>query len=473
VSGSILAQALGIMLYPVIARTYSPADFGVFQLFLSISSIIAIVSCLSYNLSIMLPKKDEDSANIIVLCIFLLTISSIISGSIFVLFPVQIGSLLNAPQLSDYLIFVPVVVFLNGLFSVLNYWTSRRVRFGIIATARVVNSLSSRVMQIGVGMSRASPIGLISGYLAGYLLADFLMIRKMKSDLHLFNHISLKEIKRLAIRYKRFPIFSSWSQLTNTIALQLPPFMLVYFFSSTIVGYYSMANQMLFLPLALIGGATNQVFFQKASEMKNVTGSFKELLTDVHRRLISIGVFPTLVFMIIGEDLFSFFLGSNWHTAGIYAKIMAPWIFFRFIYFPISSIFDILEKQNVELYFNIAVVISIVVTLYIGGSYGNPVIALIFLSVIGILLWGSINFYILKLAEVRCIKEAKFLIKYICMAFVISSPLLVVKYLSLSIYAILIVAFALTFVYYLVLMYEDVRLRGKLYQVIRTIKNKF
>lgn len=152
---------------------------------------------------------------------------------------------------------------------------------------------------------------------------------------------------------------------------------------------------------------------------------------------------------------------------------MAPWIFFRFIYFPISSIFDILEKQNVELYFNIAGVVSIVVALYIGGSYGNPVIALIFLSVIGILLWGSINFYILRLAEVRCIKEAKFLIKYICMAFVISSPLLVVKYLSLSIYAILIVAFALTFVYYLVLMYNDVRLRGKLYQVIRTIKNKF
>lgn len=313
VSGSILAQALGIMLYPVIARTYSPADFGVFQLFLSISSIIAIVSCLSYNLSIMLPKKDEDSANIIVLCILLLTISSIVSGSIFVLFPVQIGSLLNAPQLSDYLIFIPVVVFLNGLFSVLNYWTSRRVRFGIIATARVVNSLSSRVMQIGVGMSRASPFGLISGYLAGYLLADFLMIRKMKSDLHLFNHISLKEIKRLAIRYKRFPIFSSWSQFTNTIALQLPPFMLVYFFSSTIVGYYSMANQMLFLPLALIGGATNQVFFQKASEMKNVTGNFKELLTDVHRRLISIGIFPTMVFMIIGEDLFSFF----WDPTGI------------------------------------------------------------------------------------------------------------------------------------------------------------
>lgn len=472
VSGSLLAQVFGIMLYPVIARIYSPADFGVFQLFLSISTIVTIFTCFSYEFSIMLPKDDEESANIVALCIILLTSTSIIIGSIFVLIPEKIGNLLNAPQLSAYLIFVPIVVFLSALFYVLNYWTSRRVMYGVIATARVVNSLSSKVTQIGIGLVRTSPAGLISGYFFGYLLADLCMLIKIRSDLHLFNNISLKNMRRLAIRYKRFPIFSMWSQLSNVISLQLTPFMLVYFFSSTVVGYYSMANQLLVLPLTLVGGAASQVFFQKASEVKNISGSLKTILSDVHRRLVSIGVFPMMIFMIIGDDLFSFFLGSNWYTAGIYAKIMAPWIFLRFIYAPISSAFNILEKQNVALCFNLAFVISIFVALYIGGNSGDPIIALALLSTTAVFLWGAADLYVLRMSDVGCIEEIKHLIEYIAIAFAISLPLIVVKYLSFSIYVIFIVSFAVTFAYYLVVMYKDTTLRRNLYATVKIIKNK-
>ncbi|MGM0771047.1 MAG: oligosaccharide flippase family protein [Halobacteriota archaeon] len=472
VFGSLMAQALGILLYPVIARIYSPADFGVFQLFLSISMIVTIFTCLSYELSIMLPKDDEDSANIVALCIILLTLMSLIIGSVFVLIPEQIGSLLNAPQLSGYLMFVPLIVFLNSLFFVLNYWTSRRVNYGVIATARVVNSLSSRVAQIGIGVVRTSPVGLIFGYLFGYLLADLLMLMKVRSDLNLFKKISLKDMRRLAIRYKRFPIFSVWSQITNVVSLQLTPFMLVYFFSSTVVGYYSMANQLLVLPLTLIGGATSQVFFQKASEVKNITGSLKNILGDVHRRLISIGVLPMIIFMVIGEDLFSFFLGENWYTAGIYAKILAPWIFLRFIYAPISSAFNILEKQNVGLGFNLAFVISIFTALYIGGSYGDPIIALTLLSTTAVLLWGTANLYILRISDVRCIEEIKNLAEYLGIAVAICLPLIVVKYLSLSVYVIFFVAFAVTFAYYMVVISRDPILKDQLYGILKTIKNK-
>jgi len=50
VSGSVIAQALGILLVPIITRLYSPADFGVFQLFIAISGILAVLSCFHINL---------------------------------------------------------------------------------------------------------------------------------------------------------------------------------------------------------------------------------------------------------------------------------------------------------------------------------------------------------------------------------------------------------------------------------------
>ena len=72
VTGSVVAQALGILLVPIITRLYSPGDYGVFQIFLSISGVLAVLSCLSYQLAIMLPEEDEDSANIVTLCFILI-----------------------------------------------------------------------------------------------------------------------------------------------------------------------------------------------------------------------------------------------------------------------------------------------------------------------------------------------------------------------------------------------------------------
>lgn len=466
-SGSMIAQFIGILLFPIISRIYSPSDFGVFQLFISISSILVIVSCFTYHLSIMLPKKDEDSANIVVLCLILLLISSVASGFIFIPFSDEIANILNASELADYLLLLPVIVFLSGLFIILNYWSSRKVRFGVVAKSRIANVLSSKLSQVGIGSFYPSPIGLLTGYFIGFLLANMIMLINLKSDMQYFKNVSVQNIKRLAIRYQRFPKYSMWSLLANTTSFQLAPFMLAYYFSSATVGYYSFANQILALPVSLIGGATSQVFFQKASEIKNNNGNFKKLVTEVHGKLISIGIFPLIVFMIIGENLFSFFLGSEWYTAGIYAKILAPWIFLRFIYSPISSVFDILEKQNMELVFNTMMICSIFVSLFIGGKLNNPILALVLLSCIGIILWGAANIYLLYISDVSLINEFKFFVKYLLLASLISTPLVVVKHFNGSLYTMMFFSFVLLIAYYIILIYQDVTLKTKLFKMIK------
>ena len=288
VSGSVIAQALGILLVPIITRLYAPGDYGAFQVFLSISSILAVLSCLSYHFAIMLPKEDEDSANIVTLCIVLVSIISVVSGGVFILFSGWVGDVLNTPGISQYLIFLPVVVFLNGLFVVVNYWLSRRVRFGALATGRVANSVSSKFVQIGTGVGSASPLGLILGLIAGYGAALLVMLRGIREDLSLFRKaVSFDGIKRMATRYKRFPLFTSWSTVANSVSLQVAPLMLASFFNPAIVGFYGMAHMIVNMPMSLIGSATGQVFFQKASEEMNRTGSVKTVVREVHQRLVS------------------------------------------------------------------------------------------------------------------------------------------------------------------------------------------
>lgn len=43
-SANVVAQAIGLLVYPILTRLYSPDDFGLFNLFLSIGGILVLCS---------------------------------------------------------------------------------------------------------------------------------------------------------------------------------------------------------------------------------------------------------------------------------------------------------------------------------------------------------------------------------------------------------------------------------------------
>lgn len=462
VSGSIVAQILGVILIPIVTRLYSPDDFGVYQLLLSITGILVIFSCLSYQLAIMLPKEDEDSASIVALCFILITLISIVSGSIFIVFSDWIGTMLNTPQISQYLIFLPFMVFLNGLFLAMTYWLSRRKRFGINATAQVVNSVSSRVVQIGFGLNYASPSGLIAGSIVSGIATLAVMFQQIKDDLPIFKRVTMKNIKNLAIRYKRFPIFTSWSNVANTISLSLPSFMLIYFFDPAVLGFYALANMVISMPMSMVGSATAQVFFQKVSEEKNRSESIKELVTEVHEKLIVIGIFPMIVLLIIAQDLFIFVFGPSWSTAGMYAMLLVPWLFLLFISSPLTSLISVFEKQNFDMIFQFALLLSRIVTLYIGGMSGNPVFAIFLFSITGAIFCGIINYVILKWSEVSIKDDVIRNAKNILLAVIVSLPLVLVKIFFPVQFILFATAAVVTIIYYSIVIFKDPQLKGYL-----------
>ncbi|MDG6250522.1 oligosaccharide flippase family protein, partial [Methanocalculus sp.] len=325
-SATALAQLLGILLIPFITRLYAPADFGVNQIFVSTVLIIGAISCLSYELSIMLPKTDREAAHIVVFCFSLIVIISSIAGIAFWVFSDFIEKALNVPGFSRFVFLLPFGIFFYGSTLVLSFWLSRRTRFGTIAVSKVASSISNKVVQIGFGLISASPLGLIAGSLANNVVYGITMLKGIRNDLKFFQHVSFGEMKALAMRYIKFPIFSSGSTLANVASVNVTSYLLAFFFGPVVLGYYAIAYTVVKLPLKLIGDALIDVFYQKASEEKRAKGSINNVVQQVHRRLISIGIFPFLILMIIGEDLFCLFLGAEWSNAGLYAKILSPWL---------------------------------------------------------------------------------------------------------------------------------------------------
>ena len=401
-SGSVLAQGLGIVVAPIITRLFAPEAFGVAALFASATGIIGVVACLRYELAIMLPKTDEEAANLFGLSLFFVLIITGISALIVFFTGDVIVNLLNSPELKKYLWLIPVSVFVSGNFLAFNYWNSRTKHFGRLSIARVISSVVAQTTKLGAGLAGFVSGGVLIGTgILGQIVSTFVLGSQIwRDDRHLFKaSIRWKKMVAGLKRHKKFPAIDIWGGLLNTTSWQLPALLLSSFFSPIIVGYYALGTAVIRLPMNIIGAAIAQVFYQRVCEAKN-KGESAEIVKDLYKRLVAVGLFPMLLLCLIGQDLFSVIFGSNWSEAGLYTQILAPWMFFVFISSPLSTLFSVHERQGSALIMHVSIFLTRLISLYIGGVLENVYIALGLFSVSGVFVYGGLAVWNMKLAGV-------------------------------------------------------------------------
>lgn len=433
VGGATIAQVLSILVAPVLSRLYAPEAFGTAAVFNSIVTILGVIACLRYELAIMLPESDEDAANLLVASLGITLLIFVLSAIPVLFARYSVASLLKAPDLALYMWGIPLVILARGVFLALNYWNSRMKHFGRLSIAQVSKSVMVNGFQLGVAViGQAHAGGLIGSTVLGAVTVSAVLARQIwRDDKRIFmQNIRLSHIFQGMRRYRKFPLFNTWSALINTGSRQLPAFFLTFFFSPTVAGYYAVGNRVLHLPISLIGSAIGQVFFQRASATYQGEESLSGLVLSLFRRLVAFGLFPTFLLMIVGEDLFTLVFGSQWSEAGVYAQILSPWMFFVFISSPMSTLFSILERQEAALLRDIGILVSRAATLGIGGVLGDERLTLFLFSGSGVLVYGALSFWILKMSSVSRSSIFYVLLRYLGVSILIISPLVAIKFLT-------------------------------------------
>lgn len=457
VTGTTIAQIITILASPIITRLYGPETFGLFALFTSITSIIGVVACMRYELAIMLPESDEDAANVLGLCVIIVTIVSV--GSIIPLFLLQQSLLqfLKAPQLGAFLWLVPPTIFVSGIFLALNYWNTRTKQFHRLSIARVMRSGSSTGTQLGLGfLGYASGGALIGASVLGQMAATLTLgIQIMRDNLSFFKqNVSWKGMNDVLIRYSNFPKYDIWSAILNSLSWQIPIFLLSYFFSTTVVGYYSLGMMMIQLPMSFIGGAIAQVFYQRAAEAR-MENNLRPLVENIFKILVKIGLYPMMVLLLIGQDLFIIVFGSQWGIAGLYVQILAVWAFIWFISSPLSTIVSVLEIQSWGLYLNIFIFSTRVVSLVIGGILGDVLIALFLFSISGSIVYGYLCITMMDYSKIPLGEIFRIILSNMALLIPLGIVLLSLVLLDINSLIIVFSACVLGLVYYVYVIKND------------------
>ena len=365
-SANIIAQAVGLLVYPILTRIYSPEDFGLLSLFMGIGGVLILLAPMDWYNAIVLPERDEEARPIVhisLLSIAVLTILLVCS----IPFAEHIAALFKSPDLAVYWWLLPIYVLLMSVWNVLNYWYVRRKAYGRISGYQVLQSLFSAGYKTEFGYLGYLNGGLIWSSILSPLCSLIITI-VVSAKKHLANllHFNFGECRQAAVAYANFPKYSLPHSLINMVAGQLPVLLLTPFFGSRMVGFWSMAILLSYAPISLISRALYQVFYQKTAEKVNN----HQTIAPFFRRFVTTTlalVFPFFaVLWFILPVLTSWLLGTEWEVTGRYIRWLLPWLVCNILFTTTNYLFDVFSKQKAGLIFEILLAILRLCGLLIG-----------------------------------------------------------------------------------------------------------
>lgn len=339
-SGTAFAQAINILILPLITRLYTPNDLGILSAYYSVLSIIVVISSLKYEIAFTMPKKDEDAINLFSLAFILMLITSTLFSIILIFRKNEIINFFHIEQLAEYIWFLIIGFFGMGLYSNFNYWAIRKRDYKRITYTKINQSISGSFFKIVLGFFSYGPIGLIIGQIISQIAGVRTFATQMwKKDRNLFKYISVDKMKYVAKKYWSFPVFNLPASLLNSLTLQLPVLMLLKLYNSEIVGYFTLANSLLVIPSSLVSTSLGQAFQGEATKLFREKN--QKLLT-LYKKTIKTLTFISIPLILIPASVCPYIVpiifGQQWAEAGLYCLPLALMVISQFISNPTSNL---------------------------------------------------------------------------------------------------------------------------------------
>lgn len=351
VGGTAFAQMISILVLPILTRIYSPDDFGVLSFYIATLSIISTIACGRLEIAIPLPKEDKQAFELVLLS-FLSVIVVTILTLITLLFGYYFFDNLFGKKMGGNIWLLPLGVFLAGCYAFLQFWSTRKKDFRLIAKTRMVQSVSGSAFQLIWGVGVGGVIGLIIGHIIQSGMGFLSLFNKLRSSISKYiKVINIKDLQKTLIEYKNFPKYSTWESLSNVAGIQLPILMIAFYLSEK-AGFLMLAMRVIAIPMGLIGGAMSQVYLAKAADEYNKDNLRKFTLQTI-ATLIKFSILPFLIIAILSPLLAPVIFGKGWEETGWLILVLVPWFFMQFITSPVSMALHITNNQKTALFLQI------------------------------------------------------------------------------------------------------------------------
>ncbi|MGI9597848.1 MAG: oligosaccharide flippase family protein [Acidimicrobiales bacterium] len=344
--GAATAQLVVVAVTPLLTRLYDEEDFGSFEVYAAIVTMVAVLSTGRLFEAIVVPSKDSDGRSVFdagfrVLLGFVATALVLVA-----LLRDVIAGWFDAPELTTLLWFAPIGILALGMRQLYQGWAVRSKDYRALAENNLSRGIAGSAINVGAGVAGLGGLGLALGHGGGFGFASWRLGRRLDVP-PAAGAVSTPQVLK---QYRRFPLLSGPSSLLNAASRGLPALALAALFGPVVVGYYALVTRALGQPLILFQEATTRVFSGEAAQLRrDGRAGMTRLAFNFVRSQALIGLVIVGAAFFLAPTLIPLVFGQRWAVAADYLQVLAPLFLVRTMAGPLMAIFSILGRQQTHL----------------------------------------------------------------------------------------------------------------------------
>jgi O-antigen/teichoic acid export membrane protein len=323
-AGGALAQALPLLLGPLLTRLYTPAQFGLYHLFAAVAANVAVVACARYEHALPLAQDDDEARALVALCRRILLAVMALSAVGAVAWALHLGAL--------WPLWLPAAVGAFGWLSLATLAAMRAQRFGALATSRVLQHGGGAVLQAVAGAAGAGLWGLVAAPIAAALAAAAWLRPRMTQSWQ----ASGAALNAVARRYRDFPLLNTPHAFLGALQDTLAVALIAAWQGPAAAGFWGLALRYLKAPATLVGGAVSQALYPALAAGGTATEQGRSAVRRVMRTLALLALPLVVLLWLFAPAAFAAAFGASWREAGELARALALYIGLHFVASPLS-----------------------------------------------------------------------------------------------------------------------------------------
>lgn len=366
-AGGVVAQALPLLIGPLLTRLYTPVEFGLYHLFTAVAANVAVVACARYEFALPLARDDAEAQQLRSLALWLLSGITVLSGLAGWAWALAIGQ--------AWPLWLLLAVPAWGGLSLATLLATRAQRFRALAASRVLQHGGGALAQLGAGL-----LGLgLAGLIVAPLLAALAAIVLLKEHIGRWWQTPGTHLRQVAQRFRDFPLLNTPHAFAGALQDTLSVALIAATQGAAAAGFWGLALRYLKAPATLVGSAVSQALYPALASAQGGSAQPTPQGRAAVRRVMLVLALPAGAMLLLlwaaAPWLFALAFGDSWRESGELARALAVYVALHFVASPLAVVTMAWQAQAWALKLALVGQACFVVALGVGLSLGGLVAA--------------------------------------------------------------------------------------------------
>ncbi|MEA3320542.1 MAG: MOP flippase family protein [Bacillota bacterium] len=366
---TIIITVIQIVQFAILGNLLTKEQFGVVGMITTVVIFTQILLDMGFSAAIIQKEKvsDEQLSTLYWLNIF---VGIILFIGLFFASPL-IAGFYNQPELIPLIKVLGIMFLIAPIGQQFQYLLQKDLNFNLLSRIEVATNLASFIsLLIMIFLIQELYAYVISQVILNSLkgILYFAVYSKKWKPSFVFNLSSIKDLMS-------FGVFQLMSRLVNRIGANIDYILIGRFLGAEALGIYSLAYQVVTIPVMKINPIITRVAFPVFSRSQSDNKLLIEGFLNVTKMLALVSL-PLLLGLMAISDLFiEVFFGARWLDAAPILGILAVVGILRVLMNPNGSIILAKGKANIAFYWDFGVMLLYGTTMYFATKYDIYIVA--------------------------------------------------------------------------------------------------